>query len=121
MCKTRKPIQPNFEAPIFSNLVLGDFMVVTCGGGGKRFGLKNRIMSYRGNKRALEDKVFEMDTGEDIVENLRGQGALIGGTADEFVVIYQMDREGRLTQQDRFRADWSKEGCVNSVVFVQEG
>jgi hypothetical protein len=63
MCNKRKKIVPNFEAPIFSNLVYKDMLIVSCGGGGKRFGLKNRIIVYKNtNNSQLQEKLFEMDT-----------------------------------------------------------
>ena len=47
MCNKRKQIEANFEAPIFSNLCYNKLLILSCGGGGKRFGLKNRLMVYK--------------------------------------------------------------------------
>ena len=50
MCNKRKSIEANFEAPIFSNLYYKDMFIISCGGGGKRLGLNNRLMVYKGKK-----------------------------------------------------------------------
>lgn len=61
------------EFPIFSIGCLDDYVIVSGGGGGKKYGLRNKIAIYKRGVpvNELKNRILEVELpGEDIIENL---------------------------------------------------
>ena len=53
------------ESPIFGIDYIGNYIVAICGGGGKKFGVRNYLLSYQINKDKIsKDAIYKLDYGD---------------------------------------------------------
>ena len=94
MCWKNKEIVSNYNAPIFSVCCFKSLNILSVGGGGKRFGIPNKLVSYRkvppSDLLCESNRLYELDTKEDIVEYLTMCSAkqLMAGVSDQEVLIF---------------------------------
>ena len=66
-CQKRRQMK-YLKHPIWAMLSYKDLVVVSGGGGGKNFGLRNYISVYKFGS-ILEKPMYEKDTGDDLVSS----------------------------------------------------
>ena len=60
------------KSPIFALFIIDDILIVSSGGGNTKFGLKNKLLSFKVSNNGITQQIHEEDMGNDIATSICG-------------------------------------------------
>ncbi|CAD8131677.1 unnamed protein product [Paramecium octaurelia] len=116
--------QKDLESPIFSVVCFPDSVLVSLGGGGKRYGLVNSLQLFpKPIYGILKDPIHTLQLGDEIFQRLRlntKTGLIVGNSDDQCVILKVQDN--KISIVTKFQTDRAaKEPCQNDGVFNYQG
>lgn len=118
----KKAAKPStyLDFPLFSIFHWGPFVFVSGGGGGKQYGLINRICCYKAAP-VLTELIKELDTDTKLASNMvkakrgKNQFAVCFG---QKVALFSIDgKTGDFDQLDEKQADFVEDGDLNAIEY----
>ncbi|CAD8055840.1 unnamed protein product [Paramecium sonneborni] len=116
--------QKDLESPIFSVVCFPDSVLVSLGGGGKKYGLVNSLQLFpKPIYGILKDPIDTLQLGEEIFQRLRlntKTGLIVGNSDDKCVILKVEDK--KISLITKFQTDRAaKEPCQNDGLFNYQG
>ncbi|CAK69340.1 unnamed protein product (macronuclear) [Paramecium tetraurelia] len=112
--------QKDLESPIFAVVCFPDSVLVSLGGGGKKYGLVNSLQLFpKPIYGILKDPIHTLQLGDEIFQRLRlntKTGLIVGNSDDQCVILKVQDN--KISIVTKFQTDRAAiEPCQNDGVF----
>lgn len=94
------------ESPIFALCIIKDIIIVAMGGGNKKCGVKNKLVSFRINEKGFSNELFSLDLDNDVPYFLEPdeERGFFAACMNNFFIVYKMN-----TIDGRFKEIFKKE------------
>lgn len=87
----------DLKSPIFSIYIIEDKIIVACGGGAAKFGVKNKLSLYKIESGLISDIIYQEELGEVIPEYIEGvpRKKIFGYCGGNKIIFYSLTKDGK--------------------------